>query len=190
MKALVLNGSETEGSIVNKVSDYLVDFLRIDNNDVDVMVLRNENIGPCLGCFGCWLRTPGKCVVKDAGYDLPKKVIQSDVLFLLTPVNFGMYSSELKKAMDRYACPLLLPFFAKIDGEIHHAKRYDKYPRIIAIGVLPRQDEACENSFAKLVARNGINLHTATTSRFVYSTDKPDIVRKKVFSTLKEVGLQ
>jgi len=190
MKALVLNGSEAGESIVNKVSDYLVDFLRMDDNDVDVMVLRNENIGSCLGCFGCWLITPGKCVVKDVGYDLPKKVIQSDVLFLLTPVNFGMYSSELKKAMDRYACPLLLPFFAKINGEVHHAKRYDKYPRIVVIGVLPRQDAECENAFAKLVARNGINLHTATTSRFVYSTDKPDIVREKVFSTVKEAGLQ
>ena len=190
MKTLVLNGSETDESIVNKVSDYLVDFLRINDNDVDVMVLRDENIGPCLGCFGCWLRTPGKCVVKDAGYDLPKRVIQSDVLFLLTPVNFGMYSSELKKAMDRYACPLLLPFFEKIDGEIHHAKRYEKYPKIIAIGVLPRHDRECEDSFAKLVARNGINLHSKAISRFVYSSDELDIVREKVFATLKEVGFQ
>jgi hypothetical protein len=83
-----------------------------------------------------------------------------------------------------------LPFFAKVNGEIHHAKRYDKYPRVIAIGVLPEQDEDCENSFATLVARNSINFHTTATSRFVYSTDKPDIVREKVLSTLKEAGLQ
>ena len=126
MKALVLNGSKTEKSTVNMVSDYLVDFLRINDHEVEVMVLRNEKIASCLGCFGCWLKTPGECVIKDAGSDLPRKVIQSDVVFLLTPVTFGMYSSELKKALDRFACPVLLPFFEKINGEIHHANRYEQ----------------------------------------------------------------
>ena len=55
MKALILNGSENEKSTVNTVSDYLVDFLRINDHKVDVMVLRDEMIAPCLGCFGCWL---------------------------------------------------------------------------------------------------------------------------------------
>jgi multimeric flavodoxin WrbA len=99
MKALVLNGSENEESTVNTVSDYLVDSLRRDNHKVEVMVLRNEKIAPCLGCFGCWIKTPGKCVINDAGSELPAKIIQSDFVFLLTPVTFGMYSSQLKKAL-------------------------------------------------------------------------------------------
>jgi hypothetical protein len=42
MKALVLNGSQDEKSIVNMVSDYLIDFLRINGHEVDVMALRNK----------------------------------------------------------------------------------------------------------------------------------------------------
>jgi len=75
-----------------------------------------------------------------------------------------MYSSELKKALDRVPCPVLLPFFAKIYGEIHHGKRYDKYPNLVAFGVLSNPDEESENTFATLVARNAINLHTTAFS--------------------------
>jgi multimeric flavodoxin WrbA len=190
LKALVLNGSENEKSAVNTVSDYLVDFLRINDHEVEVMVLRNETIASCLGCFGCWLKTPGECVIKDAGSQLPRKVIQSDLVFMLTPVTFGMYSSELKKALDRFPCPVLLPFFKKINGEIHHANRYDKYPSLVAIGVLPNPDEESENIFTTLVGRNGINLHAKAISSVIYSNDQPNTMKQKVIATLSKAGVQ
>jgi multimeric flavodoxin WrbA len=190
MKALVLNSSIDEKSAVNTVSDYLVDFLRINDHEADVMVLRNEKMASCLGCFGCWLKTPCECVIKDAASDLPRKAIQSDLVFLLTPVTFGMYSSELKKALDRLPCPILMPFFEKIDGEIHHVNRYDKYPTLVAIGVLPNCDDESEKTFATLVTRNGINLHTKAISSIIYSTDKPDVIKEKVVATLSKAGVQ
>jgi multimeric flavodoxin WrbA len=134
------------------------------------------------------LKTPGECVIHDSGHDLPRKVIQSDLVFLLTPVTFGMYSSELKKAMDRFPCPVLLPFFTKINGEIHHAKRYDKYPALVAFGVLSSPDDESESTFTTLVNRNGINLHTTTLTNIIYSTDKLDAIKIKITSTLSKVG--
>jgi len=190
MKALVLNGSEDEKSILNTVSDYLIDFLRIDGHEVDVIALSNENIACCLGCFGCWLKTPGECVINDAGRDLPRKVIQSDIVFLLTPVAFGMYSSRFKRVLDRFPCPILLPFFKNINGEIHHAKRYDKYPALIAFGALPNPDEESGNTFKTLVLRNGINLHTTAISSIVYSTDKSQTIKEKVMATLSKAGVK
>jgi len=190
MKALILNGSKTEKEATNTVSDYLVDFLMKNGHEADVMVLRNEKIASCLGCFGCWLKTPGVCVINDAGSDLPRRVIQSDFVFLLTPVTFGMYSSELKKALDRFPCPVLLPFFKRINGEIHHAPRYDKYPSLVAIGVLQNPDEESEKIFATLVSRNGTNLHTKATSSIVYSNDKPDIIKEKVAAAFSKAGVQ
>jgi len=190
MKTLVLNGARTDNETVNTVSDCLEDSLYGKGHEVDVMVLRNEKIGACLGCFGCWLKTPGECIIKDAGSKLPKKVIQSDLVFLLTPVTFGMYSSELKKALDRFPCPILLPFFKKINGEIHHAPRYDKYPILVAIGVLPNLDEESESTFTTLVARNGVNLHTKAISTIVYSNDTSDMIKQKVIATLSKAGVQ
>ena len=100
-----------------------------------------------------------------------------------------MYSSQLKKAMDRYACPLLLPFFQKINGEVHHSIRYDKNPKLVAVGVLPGPDEESENNFSTLMSRNGINLHTTAVSNIVYSTDKSDVIKQKVISTLSKAGV-
>lgn len=190
MKALVLNGSKDEKSAVNTVSDYLVDFLRIKGHEAEVMVLREENMAGCIGCFGCWLKTPGECIIKDDASDLPRKAIQSELVFLLTPVTFGMYSSELKKALDRLPCPILMPFFERIEGEIHHVSRYDKYPTLVVIGVLPSCDDESEKTFATLVTRNAINLHTTAISSIIYSTDKPDIIKEKVVATLSKVGVR
>ena len=190
MKALILNGAKTEKSTVNTVSDYLVDYLKTNNHEVEVMFLRNEKIAACLGCFNCWLKTPGKCIINDAGTDLPRKVIQSDTLFILTPVTFGLYSAELKKAIDRFAAPIILPFFTRINGEFHHVIRYDKNPTLVVIGVLPSPDEESEATFKTLVIRNGINIRTKALSSIVYSTDKPDVIKEKIASTFSEAGVQ
>jgi multimeric flavodoxin WrbA len=190
MKVLVMNGAKSEKSAVNTVFDYLVDYLKTKNHEVDAMVLRNEKIAACLGCFSCWLKTPGKCIIKDAGSDLPRKVIQSDVISIVTPVTFGLYSSESKKAIDRFACPSILPFFTRVNGEFHHIIRYDKNPTLVFIGVLPSPDEENETTFKTLVSRNGINLRTAAFSGIVYSTDKPDVIKEKIASTFSEAGFQ
>jgi multimeric flavodoxin WrbA len=190
MKTLVLNGARTEKETTNMVSDFLADFLKVKGHEVDEMILRNEKIGTCLGCFGCWLKTPGECIIKDSGSNLPRKVIQSDLVFLLTPVTFGMYSSELKKAFDRFPCPILLPFFKKVNGEIHHAPRYEKYPTLVAIGTLPNPDEESENTFKTLVERNAINIHTKAISSIIYSNENPEAIKKKIITTLSKAGAQ
>jgi multimeric flavodoxin WrbA len=190
MKALILNGARNDKDTTNTVADYLVDSLKRNNVQVDLMVLRNEKITACLGCFHCWLKNPGACIIKDAGNDLPRKVIQSDLVFLLTPVTFGMYSSELKKAFDRFPCPILLPFFKKIKGEIHHAARYEKYPTLVAIGTLPNPDEESENTFKTLVERNAINIHTNAISSIIYSNEKPEAIKQKILTTLAKACVQ
>ena len=32
------------------------------------IISENSKIHPCCGCFKCWTKTPGECVIKD-GYD-------------------------------------------------------------------------------------------------------------------------
>jgi hypothetical protein len=59
---------------------------------------------------------------------------------------------------------------------------------MVAIGVLPSPDEESESTFATLVARNAVNLHTTAVSSIVYSTDTPFAIKEKVASTLSKVG--
>jgi hypothetical protein len=100
---------------------------------VEPHVLRDLEIAFCVGCFGCWERNPGECLVDDAARDLARAMIQSELVVYLTPVTFGGYSSQLKKAVDRVIC-LLHPHFTKVHNETHHIARCARYPRLLGVG--------------------------------------------------------
>lgn len=189
MKAVILDGSRTADDTLDLLSDVIAAEVERYGYEVDNIVLRDEKIGSCTGCFGCWLRTPGICLIDDDGRKVAEKVIPSDLLVYLTPVTFGGYSSELKKAVDRAGCPSLLPFLIKIGDEIHHPARYEKTYVLLAFGVLPVPELESERLFATLVARNAINMHTHAHSTIVYRSDTFGVIQRKVGSVLDRAGV-
>ena len=119
VNAVILNGSGNNDTVLEKVQQTIIDKLTDKNWEVKPLLLHKVDINPCAGCFGCWVRTPGICIINDEGRDIAGTIIQSDLVIYLTPVTFGGYSSHLKKVLDR-SIALILPFFKKIDGEVHH----------------------------------------------------------------------
>ena len=158
MKTTILNGALPGDSFVDAVAAALHDALQAEGWAVMPWTLRDDKIAYCLGCFECWTKTPGLCRIDDEGRGVAASIIDSDLAIYLTPVTFGGYSSALKKAVDRSIC-LISPFFQRIDGEVHHHTRYDRYPAMLGIGVLPAPHPAQEQIFATLIGRNAINLH-------------------------------
>jgi hypothetical protein len=158
VRAVILNGSHHGDHASAVLHGVVGGELSEQGWEVEPFVLRDLDIAYCVGCFGCWERTPGQCVVDDAARDVARAMIRSDLVVYLTPVIFGGYSSQLKKAVDRMNC-LLQPFFTTVRGETHHRARYDRYPRLLGLGVLRRQDAEAERLFTALVARNAANLH-------------------------------
>lgn len=51
------------------------------------------------------------------------------------------------------------PFFAKIEGETHHQKCYEKYPNFLAVGWMDTFEVQDEAVFRYLVQRNVLNWH-------------------------------
>lgn len=193
MKAVVLDGSRENGGALDGVREIIVDELAGMGWEVEPLILRDLEIHHCLGCFGCWLQTPGTCVIDDAGRDVARKYIQSDLAVLLTPVTFGGYSSELKKSIDRFACPILAPFFTRIAGEVHHKPRYERYPRLMGVGLLPQADDEdeAEQIFATLVSRNALNLHAPAHAAGVALGDQgADEIRVEIQALLKAVEVK
>jgi hypothetical protein len=180
----VLNGT-AKGE--DGVSEILAGELNNLGYEVTGFTLRDKEIGTCLGCFGCWIKTPGICVIDDDGREVARMAVQSDLMVFLTPVTFGGYSSHLKKALDRLI-PILSSFFKKIGGEIHHRPRYARYPTIIGVGIVPQPDEESERIFKTLVTRNAINAHSPShTAGVVVRSDPPDKIRgdiKRLFDGL------
>ena len=87
----------------------------------------NGKIKSCIGCFGCWIKTPGTCVIKD-GYEHTGAILsQADKVIIISQCIYGGYSPFIKNIFDR-SISYVLPFFNTINGETHHQPRYhNKY---------------------------------------------------------------
>jgi len=189
MKALVLDGSVERDDTLNVIREAFVNKLESIGWNVHVVILRDTKISDCLGELGCFARTPGICIIDDDGRDIAMKMVQSNLMVLLTPVTFGGYSSELKKALDRLVSNVS-PFFRKIDGEVHHKPRYERYPRLIAVGVLRDPDEESERIFKTLVDRNAINFYSpAHAAGVILRTQGSREMREKIEALLIQAGL-
>jgi hypothetical protein len=166
--ALILNGARHGDMFLDGIQETLRGELGNAGLRSNAVVLRDVPVAYCLGCFECWTRTPGICRTDDAGRMLARAIIASDLVVFLTAVTFGGYSSELKKALDRII-GLVSPFFLRIEGEVHHRPRYERYPAVLGVGVLPGPDAEAEQTFHALVSRNALNLHAPWhASRVLY----------------------
>jgi multimeric flavodoxin WrbA len=188
-KVTILDGSERGDTELAHVRDCLLGELASAGGEAQTLDLREMDLAYCCGCFGCWVKTPGACVVRDSSAEVAKAIIESEATLYLTRVTFGGYSSRLKRAVDRIIC-LGSPFFRKVDGEVHHEKRYDKYPNLIGVGLLPEPDEEAEAIFTALVGRNAINIgsvHYATAVLNARMT--PEEMRGSLRGALTQAGV-
>lgn len=151
-------------------------------NTLDVSKLQ---IQPCQGCFHCWTKTPGSCILNDDGNTVAHEFINSDTVILLSRLSFGGYDGQLKCAVDRLI-PLVLPFFRKYQGETHHTKRYDTYPNLISIGILKNPDEKKEGLFKRLLERNALNFTPPQTAQCIIN-EQDEGYKENLSKTLHKV---
>ena len=159
METVILDASAAGDSRTRAAADALERALEARGSRVERIVVRELDVRPCTGCFGCWTRTPGQCVIADDARSIAERVIAAKAFALVTPVSFGSYGSLAKSVMDRLIC-LILPHFTLVDGEVHHARRYARYPRFVALGTLDAPSAESGAIFERLVERNSVNLHS------------------------------
>ena len=94
--------------------------------------IHDKTVAFCNGCWSCWWATPGLCIHRDDMEELYNDILSSDLLVFCAYLEKGFVSWEMKRVMDRLI-PLIHPYFVVKNGEIHHRKRYRKYPDIAAI---------------------------------------------------------
>ncbi|GIK72551.1 MAG: hypothetical protein BroJett021_15390 [Chloroflexota bacterium] len=170
MNALILDGALPGDNAVPTVAHHLQQALMKAGWNAAVIALRAQKIAYCLGCFDCWTKSPGVCKIDDDGRRVTAAMLASDLVVYLTPLTFGGYSSELKKALDRSIC-LVSPFFTRIDGEVHHQPRYDRYPALLGVGVSAAPDDGQAAIFARLIERNALNLHAPAHGAVIIRAD-------------------
>ncbi|MCP4134704.1 MAG: flavodoxin family protein [bacterium] len=127
MKITILNGNQGKNTAFDKYCITLTRELEKNDHTVTVYDLKKMNIKSCTGCFGCWVKTPGECVLADDVREVLKSYVHSNLILLASPLAMGFTSSLLRSVQEKFI-PLILPFTKIINHELHHPARYDSLP--------------------------------------------------------------
>ncbi len=164
MNICILNGNPSaNGNGFDAYIKDLVASLAARDHRTAEIVLRDLEIRSCTGCFGCWLKTPGECVLRDDGAQVCREVMRSDLVLFASPLIMGFLSAQLKICLDRLI-PLVHPYITLVDGECHHQARYEHYPLTGLLlqrgGIDTREDLEIT---AAILARTALNLKSRLT---------------------------
>jgi len=170
MRITILNGAQTAGKLDGYIVE-LADALREKGHNTDILTLRDMDIAGCLGCFGCWVKTPGRCINPDDSDIVCRANIQSDMLIYASPVIMGFISSTLKNALDR-TVPLVLPYMRAVNDEVHHVMRYDKHVEsVVLLEGGPDCDDGDLDIIRSIFERNTYNFDSIL--RYFGTTETP-----------------
>lgn len=147
------------------------------NNDTDTVIISdNGTIHNCIGCFGCWIKTPGVCVLKDGYSNMGELLSKCNELVIISRCIYGSYSPFIRNVLDR-CIPYILPYFVSINGETHHKNRYEN-TIVLSVYFYGEDITKREQETAKaLVKANGINFYFSESKAYFH----------KDLQTIKEV---
>ena len=156
MKILILCDRESTTESGFNLSLQAEEILKQVGCEVQTIVLNSDKIKPCIGCFGCWVKTPGLCVItNDCTNDISHIFMRSDAVVLLTRITYGGFAPDLKTFLDR-SIPNILPYFEIYRDEMHHRMRYGRFPWWIAVGYGESSESELE-IFRELSEHNALN---------------------------------
>ncbi|MDP4152236.1 MAG: flavodoxin family protein [Bacillota bacterium] len=137
------------------------EFLSLGHNpSKEIMIISdNGKIHNCIGCYGCWIKTPGICVMKDGYQNMGALLSKCDELTIISKCIYGSYSPFIRNIWDR-SMSYLLPYFVTKKGETHHRNRYAHQ---FSLSVHFYGDDITEAEMAtarKLVVANSKNFYS------------------------------
>lgn len=136
MQVLAINGSprKTAGATY-KILEALLAGMKNADAQTEIIHLTDYKIGHCHGCFTCWTKTPGKCIIKDDMEGLLQKFINADLVIFGTPLYTFTTSGLMKDFLDRLL-PTREPFLVECKttpGLTKHPARYDKPKKMLLV---------------------------------------------------------
>jgi multimeric flavodoxin WrbA len=100
MEITILNGNpDTENRAFDLYLDQLVKELTRRDHKTSALTLRALTIQHCLGCWGCWVRTPSECIIEDDAPDVARAAINTDFVLFASPLSMGFLSATLKRTI-------------------------------------------------------------------------------------------
>jgi multimeric flavodoxin WrbA len=188
MKITILNGSPEPASFDTYLAQ-LTNSLESQGHTVTQLDLRGLPLRPCIGCWGCWVKTPGECASRDASLEMDRAVIQSDFTLWAAPLKMGFPSALLKMAQDKHL-PLIHPYMVVDHGEAHHLKRYPHYPRL---GLLVEKEADTDERDLQIVTdiycRTALNFKSRLEFSLTTETPAAEIAQRIAARTVHPLPL-
>lgn len=149
MKVIVFNGSPAgKNSAPNVIAEAFLRGAERAGAETANVFLAEHQIEQCRGCFTCWFRTPGTCVLRDDMGELLRQYSEADIVCFGTPVYTWNMTALLKNFTDRL-CPLKSP---RIVQELGNFDLSDAKPRTQKFVILSNCGFPGENNFEVLHA--------------------------------------
>ncbi|XMB71663.1 NAD(P)H-dependent oxidoreductase [Mycoplasmatota bacterium WC30] len=182
MRILMLNGITKDEKYKKYEEEIEKQVIKNTTCEIDYFRLRDMNINYCCGCWDCWVKTPGRCAIKDDHEQILSRIPNVDLILYITPVILGYESSILKTCKDRIIGSAH-PYITLHKGEQHHVQRYESMPDISVIIIT---DEDTTEKDIELIAstyfRNALNFRKDDLSKFATINNVGGI--KNVFDCL------
>lgn len=120
-----------------------------------VYIHDDGTIKPCVGCFGCWVKTPGKCVIRDSYWEMGQILGHGSELIIISQGYYGTYSPFVRNVLDR-SLPFVHPDFIMRDGQMHHKSRYGNRLRtsVFFYGDMSQEEQKTAEELVEANIRN------------------------------------
>jgi len=150
MKLLILDlGKEDFSSIMSNSTD-------------DTKIITDDGtIHNCIGCFGCWIKTPAICVIRDKYGDMGEILSKSERVTIISKCFYGGFSPFIKNVLDR-SISYVHPYFEIRNGEMHHKRRYENHFELHVIFYGENITEKEKQTAIKLVEANSVNFNCSS----------------------------
>ncbi len=133
-----------------------MDGLNVKEDSSSRIIYNNGNIRHCIGCFGCWVKTPGQCVIKDGYENVGELLSRCDELIIISECTYGGFSVFVKNVLDR-AISYVSPYFTMRNNEMHHKRRYENIINISVYFYGENITQSEKETAGELVLANATN---------------------------------
>jgi multimeric flavodoxin WrbA len=138
MKVLALNGSpRMKASSTYHMLTPLLEGMQAAGAETELIHIRKLDLEACIGCYTCWVRTPGECIHKDKDNMVAAMEYYNtaDLVIFGTPLYHLSMSGIMKTFIDR-TLPRIEPWLIPhpdIPGVTFHTERFHKPDKIMLV---------------------------------------------------------